>query len=282
MRPTENRDRRPHIALKYVTRFRCLGSACEDTCCSGWTVHVSERDYRNAERAVSGCKADRERFHRSFERSGDETNTGSTNVKPGPPNHDVTGEPSERFRRSFEGRGDETGAGAGPPEQGAGGEPGHWLEGEPRGEERADVKGYARIRMRADTDRCPWLEDGLCALQSRYGASALPDVCMVYPRILSETPHSRETAGCLSCPEMARELLLHDDACSWVTDAPPLTDRRHVVQTQAAAVDRALVEVMYLTARTYEHSPAFLQRIGERIRAAGFENLAGSVLLLKF
>jgi hypothetical protein len=50
----------------------------------------------------------------------------------------------------------------------------------------------------------------------------------------------------------------------------------------AAAVERALVEVMYLTARTYEHSPSLLQRIGEKIRAAGFENLAGSVLLLKF
>jgi lysine-N-methylase len=34
------------IQPNYADRFRCLGSDCEDTCCSGWQVSVSEHDYQ--------------------------------------------------------------------------------------------------------------------------------------------------------------------------------------------------------------------------------------------
>jgi lysine-N-methylase len=34
------------IQPDYADRFRCVGSACEDTCCSGWRVPVDETDYQ--------------------------------------------------------------------------------------------------------------------------------------------------------------------------------------------------------------------------------------------
>lgn len=33
-------------AARYMTRFRCLGGACEDTCCAGWTVPIDEPTHR--------------------------------------------------------------------------------------------------------------------------------------------------------------------------------------------------------------------------------------------
>ena len=33
------------LAPRYMTRFRCLGSACEDSCCRGWTVHLDRAHY---------------------------------------------------------------------------------------------------------------------------------------------------------------------------------------------------------------------------------------------
>ena len=33
------------VQPNYAARFRCLGSACEDTCCGGWQVPIDERDY---------------------------------------------------------------------------------------------------------------------------------------------------------------------------------------------------------------------------------------------
>lgn len=31
---------------RFVERFRCIGASCEDTCCSGWTVHVDKKTYK--------------------------------------------------------------------------------------------------------------------------------------------------------------------------------------------------------------------------------------------
>jgi lysine-N-methylase len=34
------------IQPNYADHFRCTGSACEDTCCSGWRVSIDDEDYR--------------------------------------------------------------------------------------------------------------------------------------------------------------------------------------------------------------------------------------------
>lgn len=31
---------------RFVDRFRCIGSSCEDTCCAGWTIHVDKKTYK--------------------------------------------------------------------------------------------------------------------------------------------------------------------------------------------------------------------------------------------
>jgi lysine-N-methylase len=30
---------------RYFNKFKCIGKACEDTCCSGWTVHIDKSTY---------------------------------------------------------------------------------------------------------------------------------------------------------------------------------------------------------------------------------------------
>jgi len=34
------------IQPNYAGRFQCVGSTCEDTCCSGWRVSIDDEDYR--------------------------------------------------------------------------------------------------------------------------------------------------------------------------------------------------------------------------------------------
>lgn len=43
---------------RFVERFRCIGPRCEDTCCSGWTVHVDKKTYK-AYRKEAGPALDR-------------------------------------------------------------------------------------------------------------------------------------------------------------------------------------------------------------------------------
>jgi lysine-N-methylase len=31
---------------RYVERFRCIGASCEDTCCSGWPVHIDKKTFK--------------------------------------------------------------------------------------------------------------------------------------------------------------------------------------------------------------------------------------------
>ncbi len=42
------------VALKYMTRFRCLADKCEDTCCEGLNVDVDRLSYERLQQAVAG------------------------------------------------------------------------------------------------------------------------------------------------------------------------------------------------------------------------------------
>jgi lysine-N-methylase len=42
------------VALRYMTRFRCIGERCEDTCCSGLRVPVSEERLRHMRERLAG------------------------------------------------------------------------------------------------------------------------------------------------------------------------------------------------------------------------------------
>jgi lysine-N-methylase len=47
-----------HVAAGYMTRFQCLGSACEDTCCKAWDVPISESDHGRLAGALGAEGAD--------------------------------------------------------------------------------------------------------------------------------------------------------------------------------------------------------------------------------
>lgn len=36
----------PALMPRYVERFRCLGSSCEDTCCASWSIHIDKKTYK--------------------------------------------------------------------------------------------------------------------------------------------------------------------------------------------------------------------------------------------
>jgi lysine-N-methylase len=68
------------------------------------------------------------------------------------------------------------------------------------------------LRMQADNS-CPLLEEnGFCALHAEFGETVLPTVCASYPRWLHGIGDQTVLTGLLSCPEVARELLLPADA----------------------------------------------------------------------
>ena len=49
--------------LRYMTRFRCIAERCEDTCCSGLKVPVSEPQWARMRAAVAGSPEESERLH---------------------------------------------------------------------------------------------------------------------------------------------------------------------------------------------------------------------------
>jgi lysine-N-methylase len=138
------------LTARYLTRFRCLASACEDTCCRGWQVPVAADRWRML-RKVMGA--------------------------------------SPEGRAELEAHVAETPDGGG------------------------------QLRMRADGS-CPFLTGAqLCSIQERHGEAALPGVCASYPRTVARAGERREVWGSLSCPEVARLVLLAEDALELV-DAP--------------------------------------------------------------
>jgi lysine-N-methylase len=55
------------IALRYMTRFRCIAERCEDTCCGGLKVSVSEEHLGRMRQAAAGMPDEAERLERGLE-----------------------------------------------------------------------------------------------------------------------------------------------------------------------------------------------------------------------
>jgi len=127
----------------YMTRFRCLGGECEDTCCRDWNVFVDEEHYHALQERLES--------------------------------------PADKAAlKKVEG--------------GSGGR-------------------YALMVLRDDDKFCHFLDGaGLCSIQVRLGEELVPDRCASYPRIRRRVFDKVEVVAGLSCPEVARLVLLHDDA----------------------------------------------------------------------
>lgn len=68
---------------------------------------------------------------------------------------------------------------------------------------------YGRMVLKQDK-RCPFLADNdLCDIQSTHGEEALSKVCNAYPRMVNQVDGIYELSATLSCPEVARLVLLH-------------------------------------------------------------------------
>lgn len=131
------------FTTRYMTRFRCLGGACEDTCCRDWNVYVDDAHY-HALQARLEDDADR---------------AAVVKVEGGSPSR------------------------------------------------------YGLMVLRDGDACCHFLDrGGLCKIQDRYGEELIPDRCATYPRIRRRVFDRVEVVASLSCPEVARLVLLDEDA----------------------------------------------------------------------
>jgi lysine-N-methylase len=76
---------------------------------------------------------------------------------------------------------------------------------------------YARIRLSATT--CPFLSEGLCSIQEKFGEGYLPATCTSYPRVCHVVDDVVEKSLDLGCPEAARQVLL-DPQCLAYAERP--------------------------------------------------------------
>ena len=98
------------------------------------------------------------------------------------------------------------------------------------------------VLKKLDTGACTKLDDKqLCSLHAAHGPDVLPAICHNYPRAVGRVDEELELTGRLSCPEVARLALLHDE--DTLAEAPPEPFGRVKVRLEVDTDD----EVPYLT-----------------------------------
>jgi len=175
----------------YAERFRCIGSACEDTCCRGWGIPIDREAYEKYRKLPLSPLRNLIQISCLITPKDAICVDGSGRVVPG-------------------------------------------------------TEVFAKIRM-TDSNQCPMLHgDGLCRIQTEYGAEFLSHACASYPRIAHSIDGIEEKALALSCPEAARLVLLDP----WlfaptqpapVQPRPPNSPRNPQSQDNPAGADRALL-----------------------------------------
>lgn len=81
-----------------------------------------------------------------------------------------------------------------------------------RNRQQKDASEYAKIEMNSSTGECPFFEERLCAIQGQLNEEWLSNTCFTYPRYTRKVEGYLEQNLTLSCPEAARQALLHADA----------------------------------------------------------------------
>lgn len=56
-----------NLRPQYAKRFRCIGGACEDACCSGWAVTIDRSTYQKYESYATAVEG---MLHRTFRKRG--------------------------------------------------------------------------------------------------------------------------------------------------------------------------------------------------------------------
>jgi lysine-N-methylase len=96
------------------------------------------------------------------------------------------------------------------------------------------ARNFALMVLQNDGSCSFFGPDRMCNLQQRYGEGVLPDTCSVYPRALAVSGGRKEQTGLTSCPEVARQLLLYEDAMDLVEVTPESLGRQLVLTSLEA------------------------------------------------
>jgi lysine-N-methylase len=67
-RPMPEPPAQEFVSPRYMTRFACIGGACEEHCCSGWDITVDKEHHREIRRAMSATEAGRAAFDAGVKR----------------------------------------------------------------------------------------------------------------------------------------------------------------------------------------------------------------------
>lgn len=62
------------LAPGYMKRFRCIGGACEASCCQWWRIDIDRENYKSLKKAMATTAAEREKFRKAVKRNRAETN----------------------------------------------------------------------------------------------------------------------------------------------------------------------------------------------------------------
>lgn len=134
---------------KYMKDFNCIGSACEDSCCIGWQVHIDKHTYHDYK-----------------------------NVR----DNDLKVLMKSAIKRNKQAKTDHA---------------------------------YGRIVME-NSGRCPFLNrENLCDIYIKMGEKHMSDTCKTYPRTMNRIDEVLEQSATISCPEIARMVLLNPDGIAF-------------------------------------------------------------------
>lgn len=128
--------------------------------------------------------------------------------------------------------------------------------------------GRFALMVLRDDGGCHFLDDErLCGLQRRFGGKILSVTCATYPRETRIAGTRLEVTATPSCPELARQLLLHDDANEPVTipfESAPRMPHRAVVTPADPDPFRVAVDVVRdgMTAILLERGRSLVARLG--------------------
>lgn len=154
------------IVPQYMQSFKCIASACPDSCCIGWRVPLDEQTFkRYKESKASPLKGEFEKYIKK-----NRSNQTSQN--------------------------------------------------------------FGKIVMQKD-GRCPFLdEQNLCRIQKLHGEEYLSNTCYFYPRTINLVNGVFEMSATLSCPVVAKSVLLEQGGIDFVVtsfDISPRFTVNHVI-----------------------------------------------------
>ena len=107
----------------------------------------------------------------------------------------------------------------------------------PNSKEQTEAR-FGRINLNDDR-KCPFLTTAsLCILQEQLGVNALSQTCLTYPRVFNSFDGMLEGSAEISCPEIARRVLLNPEGIRFIKQELDL-DSRFALNSSIKQEDQA-------------------------------------------